>query len=333
MTSTYDEMMWDDDDDAAPATAAAAVAPTPPGQQGEVKFHTLEIPFSVERKNGNLLGKTALEFSVKNKALVPENIRCSNQDEFESYFKSGLLQNRLVSKVSMKNLHVTGFTQPLLATFKSINTISRKTFGGIPTPAQAANSKSSPVAFLVTPGKEQSGSFDANLSPDTIDHFAAHSDVSKEKVRQTYGQVGDGRLKFVNFNSPILHTFTPEQHALLKENEKFGFHEYLGEFAELKAAEDRFWETHESNIAYSDLSLNNFGVELSVPATNVYNDKTEEYEMKQNTFYDLALKAGGKSRPLAESGKYAARPDAKGAYGDFDNQVRVFSGVIVVHFQ
>jgi len=322
MTSTYDETIWDGaDNDAEPSPLGGDnVADAPE----EITFKITKIPFCVSIKNGDLDGKTSLEFSVKNKALNPAHFEHVGLDEFNG--KDNLFSYNLVNKVSVQNFQVAGLKEPLEISFGEIRTVPRKSFSGLPTAAASNESKSAPVRFTVTPGKENAGSFDANLSADVIQHAAVYPEISKDKVTKSYGSFRS--VNWASLDSPIIDVLTPEQQKKLRENSTYGIYEYSGDFSDLEAAGEKFLDMHETNVVYSDLSPNKFSFTLNVPAVNRYDAKTDSYITNQPSFYELV--ASPAILAHMKSPEVMANKQAKAAIAHYNNQYRKFSGVIVI---
>jgi hypothetical protein len=273
----------------------------------EPQYETLKLRVFTSYPIKDLKNKTSLTFSTKNNAIDREPVQASNKDDF-----TGKLHDMpfdIVPEIHFEGFTMTNLRAPagLKAEFPTIRANARHSFG---TSAQSGSAKNEAVSFTVMPGGAKN-SFERVIDNQVLAVTKSYSGLNAETLKKSYGRVKD--TNWVDFESPLITQLSEEQQERLEADNKTGVFHYDGDHADLVEAAKKTEEIYDTHVAFSDLNLDRFSFNLSVPKRKVYDKATDLHVEQPQTFYDLALGAAAPKFKSLESlaAKGSVSPSAK----------------------
>lgn len=331
---TYDEAVWETDE--LDASFEGLTLTDVPGldqspQSQPPKFETMRVSFSAKYQIGHLGDKRQIEFSMANRALTEDDFEFSNRSDFENPDNKYVVEEVTVERLDATNLK----TPSLYLEFPTVTAPGRHKLGNFAALADTGTSAATrrvpanAVRINVKPNTGTMARFNAKLNPDAIEHAQIHPDLSRETLRNTYGEIRgkNGTFYWVSVDSPLLHLLGEGRKELLTYDTKFGCYTYGGHKDDLFDAEQTLLAVDEQNVQYSDLRPENFAFVLSVPAERVHDPVTDKFDMARPDFRQLVA---GPAVSYATSSRLPR--GAQEAVAKFDSKYVTFSGLISIKY-
>jgi hypothetical protein len=295
---------------------------------GTPKYETLKLHFATSYSIAALEGKSSLTFSTANGAISKTPLHVTNAADFKGALKD--MPFNLVKEVKFESLAIGNMrVDNLFAEFPMIKASACHDFG---TGAEAAGKPKS-VSFSAMPNRANVGGFEIDIAPEVHEHTRNWPGMDSKTIKQSYGKVKN--TSWVDFNSPLLEVLSDEQHDLLEADKKTGVYHYAGDHADLDTAASKFEELNDTHVAFSDLNLDKFSFNLTVPPAREYDQALDAHVEKPRTFYDLAS-GNTKNKISAFKTNKAVSPAAKKqadeALAEFESERVPFSGVVAIKY-
>ncbi len=308
------------------ATAAAA---TP---------DTIRIPFSASYEGADVVGKSELEFSVKNGSLN-EKPSYSTGDFQNPELKDLAFDQVISSRFTSFRSNATpqaGYYHVEMANIKAPKRVS---FGATASTNSSSSSSSSsdsanePVRFTAKPNANNPGEGYKRESNPYIEAFLdEHPNIDKAHLEMSFARFEPKKETHIHFKSPVLYMLHKDTVEKLTKSADPEWMVHKGPHEEIVAAANDVLELQKDHAVYSHVTdSNGWTFKLSIPTEKVYDKKIDKQVARQPTFDELLLDANnkGKLQQIAARRDPKALAEAKQAVS---TQRITYDGILEIKF-